>query len=103
METENTLVVSMAGGLGGRGEGAGVTASFNHQINCGDTSTALWLHEKPLNCTFHMGELYIHLNIWINISAFKKKKDSRKEKSLCNSIKNLTSKSLKHWPWLFPQ
>jgi len=41
METENTLVVSMAGGLGGRGEGAGVTASFNHQINCGDTSTAL--------------------------------------------------------------
>ena len=87
METENTLVVSMAGGLGGRGEGAGVTASFNHQINCGDTSTALWLHEKPLNCTFHMGELYIHLNIWINISAFKKKKTRGKKKAYATLLK----------------
>ena len=46
-------------------------------------------------------EFYIHLNIWINISALKKK-DSSKEKILCNSVKNLTSKSLKHWPWLLP-
>ena len=46
---------------------------------------------------------YIHPNIWINKSALKnKKKDLRKDKSLYNSIKNLTSKSLKHWPWLLP-
>ena len=28
MEIESVLVVSMVGGLGGRGEGVGVTASF---------------------------------------------------------------------------